>query len=335
MGTPKYVCLDAFCNIARNLPEPLSNPIYLNIINTYLKGNLPEIDQETVDILKNYLSQRIKDEIVSRSQALVYEINDNVGSLNDSPLNRCLNKVDEHLNYALYLIRTNFCLDKIEKEFVNFRDLSALIELQKRYKNGEINQEELQTPYLKVDLNEHQKDIYTLMYNFLRGSCFFHYNQYNFLKHWVDKKRIENGLISGEQRLQEHNSKKIVSQSESDSLTVNPNSVIPKTPLKSLFKDPAKYDEVIQLMKSNLLITINFNGLKWNGIQSNRKYEVVAFCDELYSKGLLNNSVDDFGVMLPILKGTFIDFSLSDKTFRHKGIGVLRNSIFEPILSKI
>jgi len=136
------------------------------------------------------------------------------------------------------------------------------------------------------------------------------------------------------QELSNGGSKSIIITNKNDNQdqknTIKP---IPETLLKGLFKDGTVYNKVIGLMISKGLISHNFDGLTWRGIRLNRKYEVVAFCDVLYSKGLLNNKVDSFSFLLPIFKGTFIDFSISDKTFRHKNISVLRDSEYENILS--
>jgi hypothetical protein len=104
------------------------------------------------------------------------------------------------------------------------------------------------------------------------------------------------------------------------------------TGLKTMFKDGTVYDAILELMLSKKLITRKFDGLEWHGLQRNRKYEIVTFCDVLCVKGLLNTSVNDYNIMSTILTDTFIGFTISDKTFRNKRINVLRSE-YEDILS--
>ena len=93
------------------------------------------------------------------------------------------------------------------------------------------------------------------------------------------------------------------------------NKTIPETELKSLFKDGNKYDEIIQLLINKGLILNNQNVLIWKGFKANRKIDIVAFCEVLYNKSLLKNRIDNYIIMHPILNNTFLDFTISKKSF--------------------
>lgn len=89
---------------------------------------------------------------------------------------------------------------------------------------------------------------------------------------------------------------------------------LPDTPLKQLFKDGTKYDEVILLMIKQGLINQTSEGLQWHGYRPGAKYEPIAFFDVLSAKGLLMGKTD--GYVVSILSGTFLGYKCSDRTAR-------------------
>jgi hypothetical protein len=79
---------------------------------------------------------------------------------------------------------------------------------------------------------------------------------------------------------------------KNQNVTTNDNSLtidhLPDTPLKDLFKDVCIYNKVIKLMIDKKLIINNQEILIWKGFKANRKIDVVAFLEVLYSKNILN-----------------------------------------------
>jgi len=104
------------------------------------------------------------------------------------------------------------------------------------------------------------------------------------------------------------------------------------TPLKGIFKDGNRYNEIIQLLIDNGLIISNQNVLIWKGFRPNRKIDLIAFCEVLFNKSLLTDRVDNYRKMTPILNETFPGFTISKKSFG-KSDSVNIHGAFKELLS--
>jgi hypothetical protein len=284
---------EPFVKRSKELPSISSLKIHSKI-EQFLYGVVPELTPDEREAIENYLPHEIWSKFNQLTDEVINEIKWNLVNIpSEDQKKDYLEYLKGVLSPITYSLKSATWFDEIDKMDPDF---AAKFELE---------QTQIRSFRLLYDLLWRSNRYYYIMYDkvetFVQGLLPASYKKKTLTAHFEALKKInEQKSSDGTISLSDHSGH------------------ISKT-LKSLFKNAKAYDQLIEFMSVERLISKGEKGIIWKGLKANRKFEIVAFYEVLFLNGFFTSDdrISDKELRI-IANNTFFGLNVSYKTIGNK-----------------